>query len=132
MKKYLLPMLLMTNVVLAATPVVHSDNPEHEWFSEQYSVNGTSCCGKGDGYILESNEWKNVGSHYEVLIEGVWMKIDPLQLRGIQPDYSGNMPLKGTPSPVGKATVWYTHYHDHAADTDNVLVYCFSPYEFMQ
>jgi len=132
MLKYFIPLLLVATGSLADTAVEHSTRPEHEWFAQQYSTNGASCCGLADGHILEDEEWKNLGDHYEVKIHGKWFVIDPRQMRDVKPDNSGSEPLRGVPSPVGKATVWYKYYNDIQIKNNTPALYCFSPYEFMQ
>ena len=132
MKQYLLPLLLITNVSLADTAVMHSDKPEHEWFSQQYNVNGGSCCGLGDGHILEDDEWKNLGDRYIVKINGKWFSLKEWQMRDIAPDKTGNLPLRGTPSTVKKATVWYKYTTTKQEEENEPTIYCFSPWEFLQ
>lgn len=109
---------------LAATPATHSDAPEHAWYTQQYNLNGGNCCGLGDAYILEDDEWKNVDGHYFVKIEGEWHEVRPWQRRDLAPGNPPYNPLRGTPSPSHKAVVWYAH-----REGEDLHIYCFSPWE---
>lgn len=110
---------------MGAVPAIHSEAEEHAWFTQQYNVRGGDCCGLGDAYILDENEWKNLGQgHYSVKIEGQWYPVESWQRRDLTPDPYRYQPLRGTPAPAKKAVVWFKR--DNRGE---MHIFCFSPWE---
>ena len=94
----------------APPPGTDLDGPMHAWFERQHSVAGAWCCDLSDGYLLDADDWRAVGSRYEVRINGAWLPVPPDAIRD---------PVGG-PNPTGKAIVWRSH-------GDPPHIYCFSP-----
>lgn len=96
---------------LAAPPP--DANPElHGWFDRQYSVKGTYCCDVSDGHILDEEDWRSVGTGYEVRINGKWLAIPPDAIRDSK---------RGGANPTGHAIVWY-----RIDVTGTVTIFCFA------
>jgi hypothetical protein len=113
---------------IAATPATHSDAPEHAWYEQQYNLRGGNCCGLGDAYVLDDNEWKDLGQgHYEVEILGKWYPVEGYQRRDLGTDPYNYQPLRGTPAPSKKAVVWFSQAP--GAEGGGMRIYCFSPWE---
>jgi hypothetical protein len=113
----------IVSMAFGATPATHSDEPEHAWYAQQYNLRGGNCCGLGDAYILEDDEWKNLGDgRYSVKIDGEWHEVEDYKRRDLTLGQYEQTPLRGTPSPSHKAVVWYDHKPE-------LRIWCFSPWE---
>jgi hypothetical protein len=97
----------------AAPPPGANPNSEiYKWFDRQENVVQGSCCGEGDGHILNDDEWRAKGDGYEVEIKDQWFATRPeMALRRSLED----------PNPTGHAVVWYT------IREREVAIYCFAP-----
>lgn len=105
-------LLLALSTAHAAPPPGVEVNPErHAWFEQQHSVSGAWCCNLSDGHILNDNEWRQSGDHYQVLINGIWYEV---------PAHAMRDPKDG-PNITGSAVVWYLPI------ADTVTIYCFAP-----
>lgn len=102
---------LLAVPALAAPPPGTVDGPIHQWFERQHNIQGLWCCNLADGLVLDSEDWRSTGAHYEVRIDDAWITIADSQLRD----------PNGGPNPVGKAVVWFT------ANEHGLRVYCFAP-----
>jgi hypothetical protein len=96
----------------APPPGTDMSSPVAQWFARQHNVRGGWCCDLGDGHILEPDDWRSDGKHYEVRIHGRWITITDDQLRD----------TNGGPNPTGAAIVWFT-----VNDEYGIQVYCFAP-----
>jgi hypothetical protein len=84
----------------------------YKWFDRQENVVQGSCCGQGDGHILEDDEWRAKADGYDVRIKNQWFSTSPeMALRRSLED----------PNPTGHAVVWYT------IRGREIEIYCFSP-----
>lgn len=96
----------------APPPGVLIDPSLHAWFERQHNLRGGWCCNEADGHILEDDEWRTAGDHYEVLIGKKWHAVDRQSLRAGADD----------PNPTGKAIAWYVTWGE-----DGASVFCFAP-----
>lgn len=48
-----------------------------EWFQAQHNKDGISCCGQGDGHLLDTNHWRAHGDGYQVLSGLGWIDVPP-------------------------------------------------------
>lgn len=105
-------LLFIQQPAYPAPPPGLAPNPElHAWFERQHNVSGAWCCDISDGHILNDEEWRMTGDHYEALILGRWYPIQPDQLRRDMND----------PNPTGSAVVWYLVIEM------GVTIFCFAP-----
>ena len=74
-------------------------SPMAVWFNSKTNTVGRSCCGLGDGEILEDNQVRTVGDHYEVMVAGGWHAV---------PHPGADTSPAGGPNPTGKAVVWWS------------------------
>jgi len=84
----------------------YANSPHREWFAQQRTSEGWSCCDISDAHpaydaYIKDGEWY-------VPIRGRDYKIQPRQ-------------LLDSPNPTGHAVVWYD------AHGDSVWIFCFSP-----
>jgi len=105
--------ITISGAAFAAPPPGANPNTEiYKWFDRQENVVQGSCCGEGDGHILNDDEWRAKGDGYEVEIKGQWFSTRPeMALRRSLED----------PNPTGHAVVWYT------IREREVAIYCFAP-----
>ena len=117
------------SMAFGATPATHTDNPDHEWYTQQYNLLHGNCCGLGDAFILEEDEWKNLGNDkYSVKIDGEWHTVEASKRRDVEPSKPGSYgyePFRGMPAPSKSAVVWY----DHKGGGGELRIWCFSPWE---
>lgn len=110
-------MRLALLLLCVATPALAHDpaSPNGQWFARQHNVLMQSCCGAGDAYLLDDNQWRIKGTDYEVQIDGRWYGIGRTQmLRSSLED----------PNPTGKAVVWYSFDSTMPGSTH---IWCFTP-----
>ncbi len=91
-------------------------SPMAVWFNSKTNTVGRSCCGLGDGEILEDNDVRVVGDHYEVRLVGKWRVV---------PHPGADTSPAGGPNPTGKSVVWWAPCP--ACETSDVIIYCFAP-----
>ncbi|MEJ2374798.1 MAG: hypothetical protein P8Y71_05015 [Pseudolabrys sp.] len=84
----------------------NADAPYRDWFAQQRTREGWSCCDLSDAHPVY-DAYINEGK-WHVLILGKDYEIQPYQL------------LSG-PNPTGHAVVWY------AGNGDYVWIFCFAP-----
>ena len=69
-------LLCMASVAYAAPPPgTDLNSPEHAWWECQYQNGGASCCGAADGVALDDDQWRAVGSGYQVFLRGAWWDV---------------------------------------------------------
>ena len=66
-----------------------------KWMMQQHNTRNGQCCDGHDGYLLDDNEWRIVGNHYEVFYNSTWHEV---------PDWA----MLRTPdnNPTGRAVLW--------------------------
>lgn len=114
----ILVLLISLSLARAKPPLGPLAHPEwHDWFEKQWSIGHKQwCCNVSDGHLLDDDEWRANGNHFEVLIEGKWYQI---------PDSAMRDP-KGGPNPTGQAIVWYNMMGVYSG-SPIPLIYCFAP-----
>jgi hypothetical protein len=64
--------------------VVHAHSVGHpeldDWLMAQTNQNNGMCCDGEDVIELGDNEWRVLGDHYEVVLQGKWTPIEPWML----------------------------------------------------
>ena len=58
----------------------YANSPHRDWINSLKNQNGMSCCDDSDGFRVDDPDWRNVGSAYEVRIEGKWMPLTDEQI----------------------------------------------------
>lgn len=96
-------------------PGTDMNSPLAQWFQRQKDFGGRDCCGEADGHILEDEDQKIVGDHYEVRIHDHWIRVLPNQFRGN---------ALNDPNPTGHPIIWYGNVEFGQGD---VVIYCFAP-----
>lgn len=100
--KWFAVLLLCTASAYANPPPGSNPSPEEKaWWQCQYQIGGASCCGIGDGHLLNDDEWRSSGTGYQVLIEGDWLPVPPTAMVRSP---CGPGP---TPATAALAKVWY-------------------------
>lgn len=85
----------------------------HDWFESQVippgdPMAGHSCCKESDGHIIEEDDWRIAGGHYEVRIDGSWNEIPESRI------------LPESRNPTGHPVIWYIN-------TNPPSIFCFAP-----
>lgn len=105
---------ILLGLLISGMASAHDPSGKYkEWFERQYNMGGGSCCGLGDSFYLDEDEWRSGGGKYQVYIEGHWYNIAHDRMLD---------PKKGGPNPTAKPVVWYAH-----DDRGEIIIYCFSP-----
>jgi hypothetical protein len=97
--RLLIVLLLLTTPALARDPdgKYAQANPSlHQWFKSLHNDLDVYCCAEADGHELNDDDWRHVGDHIDVFVEGVWMTVPITKV------------LK-EPNRAGKPIVWYTY-----------------------
>jgi hypothetical protein len=94
----------------APPPGTDLDGPLHAWFEHQFSVSGGWCCNIADGHILSDDDWRIVGTGYQIRINNAWYGVPATAYRD----------PAGGPNPTGHAIAWWS-------SIGPVVVYCFTP-----
>lgn len=69
---------LLAAAATSARPPANATHEFQQWFeSLRNPVTGGVCCGEADGKILADDEWRVVGDHYEVKVEGKFIPVPP-------------------------------------------------------
>jgi hypothetical protein len=90
---------------------VDPNSPTHAWFEHQRSVNGGWCCSTADGHVLAASDWRIVGDHYEIWIDGAWHSVPANSMRD----------PTGGPNPTGHAVAWWVKAGQE------IVILCFAP-----
>jgi len=87
----------------------YAGSPLHGWFESLQSKSKSPCCSDADGQALEDPDWKTIGDHYAVRVDGKWMDVPPDTV--VPP-----------PNLAGRAYVWPVRDH-----RGFVWIRCFMP-----
>lgn len=85
-----------------APPETDLNTPEHAWWENQRTPGGTSCCGSGDGRVLDDSEWRVRGGHYQFRTGKRWVEIPDDRVtssRGVEPNEANRWRAKIWTSP---------------------------------
>ena len=93
-------------------PGTDMDSPIARWFANQYNTVGGSCCGLGDGHVIEEEDVRVAGDHFEVQIDGDWYPVRAGQMRDA---------ARGGPNIMRKPIVWYS------VTGAGIVIYCLAP-----
>src|SRR5689334_19633324 len=86
-------------ILSGSTKLAEAHIPGHEEWNDVLSASKNQyngqCCGLGDSYLVEFDDWQRIDDSYAVYLLGQWRRIEPWKITINQIN------------PTGKAIVWY-------------------------
>jgi hypothetical protein len=107
-----IPILVGLLIASAYADPPPGPTPYHDWFAKQWSIGKSFCCNEADGHVLDDSDWRMVGGHYEVRINGNWIQVPATAMVDS---------ARGGPNPTGHAVIWYV-----TGSEGGIRLYCFA------